>query len=61
MVANPEINGGANVTTNLTKTRYNALQFELRRRFSQGLQFNGSYAFGHQYDSEFTSFRRDQY
>ena len=31
--------GGANVTTNDGKTRYNALQLELRRRLSQGLQF----------------------
>jgi carboxypeptidase family protein/TonB-dependent receptor-like protein len=57
-LANPEANGGAIVVSNLNKTRYNALQFEFRRRFTQGLQFNGSYAFGHQYDSNFTSFRR---
>ena len=60
-LANPETNGGAVVTTNLTKTRYNAVQFEFRRRFSQGLQFSGSYAFGHEYDSQFTSFRREQF
>ena len=60
-LANPETNGGANVTSNLTRTRYNAVQFEFRRRFAQGLQFNGSYAFGHQYDSVFTTFRRDQF
>jgi hypothetical protein len=60
-VPNPETLGGAVVVSNLTRTRYNALQLEFRRRFSQGLQFNGSYAFGHQYDSVFTSFRRDQF
>jgi outer membrane receptor protein involved in Fe transport len=60
-LANPETNGGANVTSNLNKTRYNAVQFEFRRRFAQGLQFNGSYAYGHQYDTVFTSFRRDLY
>ena len=60
-LANPETNGGAIVVSNLNKTRYNALQLEFRRRFSQGLQFNGSYAFGHQYETIFTSFRRELY
>jgi hypothetical protein len=60
-LANPETNGGAVVVSNLTKTRYNALQIELRRRFAQGLQFSTSYAFGHEYDSQFTSFRNPQY
>jgi hypothetical protein len=60
-IANPETHGGAVVVSNLTKTRYNALQVEFRRRFAQGLQFNTSYAFGHQYDSNFTSFRRPQF
>jgi hypothetical protein len=61
-VANPDvIGGGAFVITNLFKTRYNALQIELRRRFAQGLQFQTSYSYGHEYDSVFTSFRRPQY
>ena len=60
-ITNPENNGGANVTSNLTRTRFNALQVEFRRRFSQGLQFNGSYAFGHEYDSNFVTFRRAQF
>ena len=29
------------------QTRYNAVQFEFRRRYAEGLQFNGSYAYGH--------------
>jgi hypothetical protein len=57
-IANPENLGGANVTSNVNRTRFNALQVEFRRRFSQGLQFNGSYAFGHEYDTSFTSFRK---
>ena len=57
-IANPENNGGAVVVSNLNKTRYNALQLELRRRYAQGLQFNASYTFGHEYDTNFFSFRR---
>jgi len=45
-VANPDALGGANLTTNVGGTRYNSLQFELRKRLTNGLQFNTSYAFG---------------
>ena len=58
---NPETNGGAIVVSNVNKTRFNALQLELRRRFAQGLQFNASYQYGHSYETVFTSFRRDLY
>jgi hypothetical protein len=60
-IANPENNGGAIVVSNLNKTRYNALQVELRRRYAQGLQFQMSYAYGHEYDTVFTSFHRPLY
>jgi hypothetical protein len=60
-LANPENNGGAIVVDNLNKTRYNAMQIELRRRYAQGLQFQLSYAYGHEYDTQFTSFRRSLY
>jgi hypothetical protein len=59
-IANPENLGGAVVVSNLTKTHYNALQLELRRRYAQGLQFGLSYTYGHEYDSIFYSFRRPQ-
>jgi hypothetical protein len=59
-LANPANNGGATIVSNLTRTRYNALQLELRRRFSQGLQFQASYSYGHEYDSNFYTFRRGQ-
>jgi hypothetical protein len=59
-IANPDVSA-ANVVKNYYKTRYNALQLELRRRYAQGLQFNASYAFGHEYDSQFASFFRDEY
>ena len=44
-VLNPDV---ANVTTEVShgSSTYDSLQVELRRRLSQGLQVNGSYAFG---------------
>jgi hypothetical protein len=57
-VANPDKLDGAVMTGNGGKTHYNALQLELRRRLSQGLQFNTSYAFGEMYESERFSFRK---
>lgn len=57
-VANPENLGGARVTTNLDKTKYDSIQTEFRRRLSGGLQFQASYVFGHGYNSAFTSFRK---
>ena len=59
-IANPDVSA-ANVVKNYFKTRYNALQLELRRRYAQGLQFQASYAFGHQYDNQFASFLRGEY
>ena len=59
-IANPH-SSAALVVKNYFKTRYNALQLELRRRYSKGLQFNSSYTFGHQYDNQFASFFRGEY
>ncbi len=59
-VANPDLLGGAFVTTNIGKTKYDSMQIELRRRNSSGLQFQTSYVFGHGYISDWESFRRDQ-
>jgi hypothetical protein len=57
-VANPDLLGGANLTTNNGKTNYNSLQVELRRRLSHGLQFQSSYVFGKAMASNFETFRR---
>ena len=57
-VANPDLLSGGIVTTNVDKTDYNSLQVELRRRLSQGLQFQTSYVFGHGEESVFTTFNR---
>ena len=56
-VANPDVTG-ANLTTNGGDQRYNAVQFELRRRFSAGLQLNANYAYGVGQRQIFTSFRK---
>ena len=55
-VANTDILGAAQIRTNLNDTRYNSLQMELRKRFSQGLQFSTSYVYGKEYDSTFFGF-----
>jgi hypothetical protein len=57
-VANPDLLGGANLTTNNGSSRYNSLQIELRRRLSQGLQFQTSYVLGNAVNSTFETFRR---
>jgi hypothetical protein len=60
-VVNPDLLGGAFITTNLGKTKYNSMQFEVRRRYADGLQFSGSYVFGHGYLSDWETFRQDQF
>ena len=57
-LANPDLQGGADLTTNNGRTKYNSLQVELRRRLSQGLQFQTSYVFGNAQTSQFETFRR---
>jgi hypothetical protein len=57
-LANPDLLGGADLTTNNGFTDFNALQLEFRRRLSQGLQFQTSYAFGKMTTSSFQTFRR---
>jgi hypothetical protein len=56
-LANPDLIGGADLTTNVGKSDYHALQVELRRRFAQGLQFNANYAFGNQMVHSWQTFR----
>jgi hypothetical protein len=56
--ANPNHIGGADVTLNSHKSRYHSLQVELRRRLSQGLQFQSSYVFGNAMQTEFYTHRR---
>jgi hypothetical protein len=60
-VANPDLLGGANIVLNSHKTRYHSLQLELRRRLSQGLQFQSSYVFGNAAQTAFETHRRALY
>jgi hypothetical protein len=57
-LANPDLQGGADLTTNVGRSNYNGLQLELRRRYAQGLQFGTSYAFGRAETSNFLTVRR---
>ena len=57
-LANPDLQGGADLTTNNGKTNYNSIQLELRRRMSQGLQFQTSYVFGEARESNWETWRR---
>jgi hypothetical protein len=59
-VANPDLLGGAQVTSNIGKSKYDALQLEVRRRLSNGIQFQTSYVFGKAYVSDWESFRQPQ-
>jgi hypothetical protein len=58
LVANPNYLGGAEVVSNGGYTKYNALQLELRKRLSHGLQFTSSYVFGKAYTSARFGFRQ---
>jgi len=57
LIVNPDLLGGANITGNGGKTRYDSLQIELRRRLANGFQFDSSYVLGHATESNRFSFR----
>ncbi|MEY4635917.1 MAG: hypothetical protein RJA55_1715 [Acidobacteriota bacterium] len=59
-VANPDLLGGAFITTNTGRSTYNSLQIELRRRYSDGLQFQASYVLGRGEVSNWETWRREQ-
>jgi hypothetical protein len=56
-MANPDLIAGANVVGNGGATKHNSLQLELRKRLSQGLQFQTSYVFGQTYGTNRYSLR----
>jgi hypothetical protein len=60
-LANPDLLGGADLTGNEGKTDYHSLQVELRRRLSQGLQFNTSYVLAQQRQSNWQTWRRPSF
>jgi hypothetical protein len=57
MRTNPHLRGGANVTGNGGYTRFDAVQVDLRRRLSRGLEIGANYQFAKGFDSELVSFR----
>jgi hypothetical protein len=59
-IVNPDALAGANVTNSLGTSKYNALQFEMRRRFAAGLQAQASYVFGRQYASNLLTLRQPE-
>ena len=56
-LANPGLQGGANFTGNGGYSRYDALQIDLRRRLSKGLQVQANYQFAKAFGSQRVSFR----
>ncbi len=57
MRTNPGLRGGANFTGNGGYSRYDALQIDLRRRMSKGLQVQANYQFAKAFESARVSFR----
>jgi hypothetical protein len=57
MLTNPGLRGGANFTGNGGYSRYDALQIDLRRRLSKGLQIQANYQFAKAFESARESFR----
>ncbi|HEU0175810.1 MAG TPA: TonB-dependent receptor [Blastocatellia bacterium] len=57
MLTNPGLRGGANFTGNGGYSRYDALQIDLRRRLSKGLQVQANYQFAKAFSSSRVSFR----
>jgi hypothetical protein len=59
LVANPDLLGGALLTTNGGFTRYNGLQLLLDKRMGGGLALSANYSYGRAYISERYSYRTD--
>jgi hypothetical protein len=52
LLTNPGLRGGANFTGNGGYSRYDAVQIDLRRRLSKGLQVQANYQFAKSFSSE---------
>jgi hypothetical protein len=57
-LANPDMLGGANLTTNSGGTHANSIQMELRKRLSNGLTFSTSYTWANAYIQQRFGFAR---
>jgi hypothetical protein len=58
LVANPDLLGGAELTTNGGGTKYHSLQLHFRKRLTHGLQFESNYVYGRSLAQNFYSVRR---
>jgi hypothetical protein len=57
-LANPDVLGGADFTTNIGGTRANAVQVEFRKRLSHGLAFNASYGWSDAFNQQRFGFQK---
>src|SRR5262249_5274782 len=57
-LANPDVLGGADFTTNAGGTRANSVQIEFRKRLSSGLAFNTSYVWSDAFIEQRYGFQR---
>ncbi len=58
-LVNPDLIGGADVVENTNNTMYHSMVLEFKRRSSSGLQYSGSYVFGHGVETLYLSKRID--
>jgi hypothetical protein len=59
-VLNPDIDD-ANITRAAARTKYDALQIDLRRRLSRGLTVSANYTYAKTYESDLDTLRRDRF
>jgi hypothetical protein len=59
-VLNPDVDQ-ANITRDASRTKYDALQIDLRRRLSRGLTVTANYTFAKTYETDLDTTRRDRY
>jgi hypothetical protein len=57
-LANPDVIGGSNLTTNFGGTHANSVQIELRKRLSKGFQFGTSYTWSNAWVLQRFGFQR---
>jgi hypothetical protein len=58
-VLNPDVDQ-ANIVVGATRTKYDALQLDFRRRLSRGLNVSANYVFSRTYESDLDTVRRDR-
>ncbi len=59
-VLNPDVDQ-ANITVDAARTKYDAMQIDLRRRFSRGLMVTANYTYAKTYETDLDTTRRDRF